>query len=141
MHHGLSLAVAVRRYHLLCSFLFSLCVQVFHSAFNHPRCVFDCFAFALACTYLFSLVLACNIRCIMTQSISWRLSLMVRIKTVHAGSLIAASCQFGCVAGKCTNISTDPAAQLFKVSAPLSTTSNLGRWSLHVGCTRVQPCR
>ena len=57
----------------------------------------------------FLTVLARNTCCIMRQSISWRLSLMIGTKTVHCGSLIDTSCQFGCVGGKCPDALCGPA--------------------------------
>ena len=62
---------------------------------------------------------------------------MICIKTDHSGSLITASCQFGCGAGRCTHVLTDPASKLFKVSALFATTSTLGHCSLYLGCTRA----
>ena len=37
-------------YHLLLSFLFPFCMQVFHSAFNHLCCICDCSGFVSACS-------------------------------------------------------------------------------------------
>ena len=59
-------------YHVLLSFLFSFCLQDFQFACNHMCFIIDCFTF---CSCL--LDLACNTCCIMTLSISVKLSLMI----------------------------------------------------------------
>ena len=79
----------------------------------------------------FLLGVACSICCIIKESISLRLSLMVPISTVHSGSLIETSCQYGCEGGRCTSRLTDPASRLFKVSALLTKTSEFGDVFLH----------
>ena len=61
----------------------------------------------------------------MTQSISLTLCLMIRIRTVHFGSLIAASCQPGFDVGRCTHVLTDRASRLFRIGALLSKTSSV----------------
>ena len=63
---------------------------LFMSIFTYHLLSSITFTVYLAIWHLFFLVLAYNICCIMTQSISMRLSLMVCIKTVHSGS---GSCQ------------------------------------------------
>ena len=92
--------------HLLLFFLFRL--QDLHFALNHLGRVGDYLAFVLALAV---------IRCIITQSMSLNLSLMICVRTVRSVSLIAASCQLGCDASRFTHVLTGPASQLFRVSA------------------------
>ena len=81
----------------------------------------------VAVSPLFLLVVACNIVCIMTESISLGLSLMICIRTVLSGSLFTAACHGGCDAGRCTHVLTDPASLHFKVKAIIH---DLHSWAL-----------
>ena len=56
------------------------------------------------------------------------------ISTLHSGSFMEPSWQFGCE-GRCTHVLTDPASLLLKVSALLSRTSNFGYTFLDCGST------
>ena len=103
-----------------------LCLPAFNfhqlfSFFFAPRLQFLHFSTQLSAYFtvspLFLPALACDIRCIIKQSISLRFSLMISICTVHSDSLKAISCQPGC-----THVLTDLASWLFKVRAVFSKT-------------------
>ena len=83
-------------FHLLSSFLFHLCLQLFPSASSHLICAFHSFTFLPTCSCSHHLL-------IMRQSISLRCFMMICIHTVHSGSLIATFGQVWCGANAPTS--------------------------------------